>query len=142
MPKLLVAIDGSQSATHALEYAIDLVRALGSGSLHLLTVFPEPVIYGEIQVYVPRERMEELQKKHGRDFLDPALELARKAGVAHTGEVVMGDTAATIAARAQELGCNGIVMGTRGLGAVANLILGSVATKVVHLTPLPVTLVK
>jgi nucleotide-binding universal stress UspA family protein len=38
--------------------------------------------------------------------------------------------------------CDGIVMGTRGMSAVGNLVMGSVATKVIHLTKLPVTLVK
>jgi nucleotide-binding universal stress UspA family protein len=35
-----------------------------------------------------------------------------------------------------------IVMGTRGAGAVANMLLGSVATKVLHLVGVPVVLVK
>lgn len=47
-----------------------------------------------------------------------------------------------VARAARRLGCEAIVMGTRGMGAAANLILGSTATKVVHLTKLPVTLVK
>ncbi|HET9042709.1 MAG TPA: universal stress protein, partial [Burkholderiales bacterium] len=38
--------------------------------------------------------------------------------------------------------CEGIVMGTRGLGSVATLVLGSVAHKVLHLTHVPITLVK
>ncbi|MCJ9712965.1 universal stress protein, partial [Bordetella hinzii] len=38
--------------------------------------------------------------------------------------------------------CDRIVMGTRGLGAVGGLVLGSVAQKVIHLSPVPVTLVK
>jgi nucleotide-binding universal stress UspA family protein len=53
-----------------------------------------------------------------------------------------GDPADVIARRAQELGCDAIVMGSRGMGRIANLVIGSVATKVVHLTALPVTLVK
>ena len=52
------------------------------------------------------------------------------------------DAATTIARRADSLQCEGIVMGTRGMGAIANLLLGSVAAKVVHLANVPVTLVK
>jgi nucleotide-binding universal stress UspA family protein len=43
---------------------------------------------------------------------------------------------------AEEKGCDGIIMGTRGLGPIGNLVMGSVATKVIHLTTLPVTLIK
>ena len=141
MSKLLVAVDGSPNATRAVEYAIRLAKKTGD-ALHLVTVHPEPVIYGEIQVYVPKEKMEELQKKHSEDFLRPAVELARAAGIAHTSEVLVGDTAVVIARRAKALACDSIVMGTRGMGAIGNLMLGSVATKVVHLSELPVTLVK
>ena len=47
-----------------------------------------------------------------------------------------------IADSAEREGCDAIVMGTRGMGSIGSLMLGSVATKVVHLTKLPVTLVK
>lgn len=142
MHKLLVAIDGSESARHALEYAINLAEEHGQIELHLLTVHPEPAIYGEIQVYVPREKMEELQKMHSMDILQPAIDAARSTGVQFTSEILVGSTAPTIVRRAEELNCIGIIMGTRGMGAVGNLIMGSVATKIVHLTKLPVTLVK
>lgn len=51
-------------------------------------------------------------------------------------------SAPDIVKRAEELGCDGIVMGTQGRGAIGSLLMGSVAIKVVHLTRLPVTLVK
>jgi len=47
-----------------------------------------------------------------------------------------------IVKRAEELGCDGIIMGTQGRGTLGSLFMGSVAVKVVHLTKLPVTLVK
>jgi nucleotide-binding universal stress UspA family protein len=142
MRKILVPIDGSETSMRALTHALTLGTAAGPPQLHLLTVHPEPVIYGEIQVYVSREKMEEMQIAHSRDLLQPALEAARAAGASCSSETLPGDTATVIARRAEELGCDGIVMGTRGMGGVANLVLGSVASKVVHLSKLPVTLVK
>jgi nucleotide-binding universal stress UspA family protein len=66
----------------------------------------------------------------------------KDAGIPFTAEVAIGDIAATINKRAEELGCDGIVMGTAGTSAMENLLMGSVATKLVHITKLPVTLVK
>jgi nucleotide-binding universal stress UspA family protein len=42
----------------------------------------------------------------------------------------------------KDSGADAIVMGTRGLGVVGGLVLGSIASKVVHLVKVPVTLVK
>jgi len=38
--------------------------------------------------------------------------------------------------------CDAIIMGTRGMGSLANLVIGSVTTKVIHLVEVPVTLIK
>lgn len=64
------------------------------------------------------------------------------AGVPHKAKVVIGDAPHEIVEYAKAYHCDGIVMGTRGLGNVATLVLGSVAHKVLHLTHIPVTLVK
>jgi len=142
MRKILVPVDGSENALRALSYALNLAKENKAIGLHLLTVHQEPVIYGEIQVYVSREKMEELQRNHSMDILQPAVDAAKAAGVSYTSEILIGDTASMIVKRADELNCDGIVMGTRGMSAVGNLMMGSVATKVVHLTKLPVTLIK
>jgi nucleotide-binding universal stress UspA family protein len=139
MHKFLVPFDGSECAQRALDYAIKLARENGPASL---AVHPEPVVYGEIQVYVSKEKMDELQRKHSEDILRPALEAAIKAGVAHTSEILAGDAAPVIVHCAEERGCDSIVMGTHGRGAIGALMMGSVATKVVHLSKVPVTLVK
>jgi nucleotide-binding universal stress UspA family protein len=142
MHKLLVPIDGSDHARRALDYALRLAKEIGGIELHILTVQPEPNVYGEIQVYITEERMAQLQRRHSQDILAPALEAAKAAGVAHTSEIAVGNAASTISKRADELRCEGIVMGTQGRDAVASMLMGSVALKVVHLSKLPVTLVK
>jgi nucleotide-binding universal stress UspA family protein len=142
MHKLLVAIDGSDHSQRALGYALKLAKENSAVELHILTVQPEPNVYGEIQVYITHERMAQLQRQHSEDMLAPALQVATTAGVPHTGEIVVGDAASMIAKRAEEIGCDGIIMGTQGRNAIGSALMGSVALKVVHLTKLPVTLVK
>lgn len=142
MYKILVPIDGSDNALRAARYAVMTAREHKSASIHLLTVHPEPIVYGEIALYVDRSKVEEAQRDHAETLLKPAVDVVAAAGIPYTKEILVGDAAPSIARRAEELGCDIIVMGTRGLGALSNLVLGSVTMKVVHLTNLPVTLVK
>jgi nucleotide-binding universal stress UspA family protein len=140
--RILVPVDGSDNAMRAIRYAIGLAKIYVPLELHIVTVHPEPIIYGEIQVYVAREKIERLQREHSTDILKPAIEAAKEAQVCFTEEILIGETAQSIVRRAEELHCDGIVMGTRGMGAIGNLVMGSTATKVIHLTRLPVTLIK
>jgi nucleotide-binding universal stress UspA family protein len=86
--------------------------------------------------------MRQLAAEQSHWMLGAIEERLRAATVPHTVEMREGEPAETIARRAEELGCDAIVMGSRGMGRIAGLVMGSVATKVVHLTSLPVTLVK
>ena len=66
----------------------------------------------------------------------------RSAGIACVRYVRIGHPGDEIAACAAEHGCDAIVMGTRGMGTVAGLLLGSVATRVLRVAQVPVTLVR
>jgi nucleotide-binding universal stress UspA family protein len=142
MRRLLVPVDSSEPAARALRHAIALARENPATELHIVNAHEPPILYGEIAVYLPEEKARELQRRHSEDILRPAVAAAEAAGVRFASEVLVGDVPAAIAACAVERGCDGIVMGTRGMSAIGNLVLGSVATKVIHLTGLPVTLVK
>jgi nucleotide-binding universal stress UspA family protein len=76
-----------------------------------------------------------------RDALAAAKALFDAAGVPCTSEIATGYVGATIVSHAREHGCDGIVMGTRGMGSTEQL-LGSIARQVVQLAEMPVTLVK
>jgi nucleotide-binding universal stress UspA family protein len=142
MRKLLVPVDNSDGAMRALDYAIRYAKERGPGELVIVHAHEPPLVYGEIAMYLPEEKAEELQREHSEGILRPAIEKAREAGVTFTSEILIGDVAKSIVSCAEASGCCGIVMGTRGMSAIGNLVMGSVATKVIHLTKLPVTLVK
>jgi len=142
MPKVLVAFDGSESALRAVRYSIALAEQNGALSIHVVTVHEDPVIYGEIAVYVSVEKMRQLQRQHCESVIAPAEELLKNAWVPYTIEILVGRIAETIARHAVELGCDRVVMGTHGLTAIGSLGMGAVATKVIHLATMPVTLVK
>jgi nucleotide-binding universal stress UspA family protein len=142
--KLLVAVDGSGAAQRALHQAIALARMSPEASIHLVHAHEEPDIYGEIAVYVPRAKMEDLQRGVSEGLLaaaEAAAEL-KGSGVRYTKEVLAGPIGETIARHAERLGCDAIVMGRHGKSTLGDLLMGSVAMKVLHFTRLPVLLVR
>jgi len=82
------------------------------------------------------------QKRMSQEALEPARELAGRLGVLFDCYARVGDAAEVIASFAKRTRCAEIIMGTRGLGSIRGLMLGSVTTKVIHLASVPVTLVK
>jgi nucleotide-binding universal stress UspA family protein len=139
MHKLLVPVDGSDNAMRALEYTIRLAKEYGPIEPVILYALDPPFIWGDIYLL---EEVKERQRKHGEEILRPYIATAKRAGVTFTSQFLIGDIPKSIVSCAETLDCEGIVMGTRGMSAIGNLVVGSVATKVIHLTKLPVTLVK
>jgi nucleotide-binding universal stress UspA family protein len=142
MRKILLPFDGSENALRAGHYVVSLARDESPALVHLVTVNPDPVVYGEAALYIDLQKLAELQREHSEQLLKPAEELLSRAGVSYRKEILTGDVGRTIVEHAEDLGCDVIVMGTRGMGPLSSLIIGSTAMKVVHLTKLPVTLIK
>jgi nucleotide-binding universal stress UspA family protein len=142
MKKLLVAVDGSGAALRALHAALGLAKLVPDSSLHLVHTHEEPRVYGEIAVYVSREKMAALQCKQTEAVLDRAEAEIKSSGVRYTREVLEGPIGRTIAQHADHLGCDAIVMGRHGASALGDMLMGSVAQKVLHISRLPVLLVR
>lgn len=141
MLRMLVALDGSEGSRHAAVHAARLARGEGIAEVHLLNVQEPAIHYGVMGAYVPANVLEQLQTEAGDRALRAAEKLLTRVKVPFRRHLRVGPVASTIAETAKELGCNAIVMGTRGMTAAANLVLGSISTKVIHLTRIPVTLV-
>lgn len=143
MKKILVALDGSEHASRALDHALTLFSR-DALHMHLLTVC-EPIHVNEVIFKDTLSDMHQLEAEHtaaGRKIVDAAAEKLKQAGVSHDTHVEIGHAAQVIVEFARTYHCEMIVMGTRGLGAIGSLAVGSVAHKVVHLANVPVLLAK
>ncbi|NWG31755.1 MAG: universal stress protein [Rhodocyclaceae bacterium] len=139
--KILLAVDGSDHSLRAAHHVINAVSGCAGHQVFLLNV-QEPVDAPEIRSHMKASEIEAMQETRGGDALAPVREILDAAGVSYTPVVLIGPLAETIVQFAADQGCDKIVMGTRGLGALGGALLGSVSQKVLQLSSLPVTLVK
>jgi nucleotide-binding universal stress UspA family protein len=140
MRSVLLPVDGSRHAFAAALYLIDFASLHGAPEVHVVNVEPPPVLW---QTHgMESEAIQSHLAVQAHIAMNPVLNALNEAGVAHHSYVKVGDTAETIVALADELGCDTIVMGTRGMGGLAALALGSVTRKVLHLTKVPVVCIK
>ncbi len=142
MPILLVPVDNSENSLRALQYAIEIAKICESFELYLVTAHEAAHDNPRILAYMPLDKVEQSLKEYSEAVLRPAIEMAAAADVKFTSEVLVGPVPKVIVERAESLGCHTIVIGTRGMGMIGNLVMGSIATKIIHLTKRPVTLVK
>ena len=140
--KILVPVDGSPASLRAVDFAINMVGQDPGTSLVLLHVQDMPAISLAEASAMPHERPDTPASQASAQALKHATEKAEEAGVPFKTLVNAGKTAEIIAQVAREEDVKHIVMGTRGLGGVQGLLLGSVTTKVIHLAEVPITLIK
>jgi len=139
--KVLVPVDGSDTSTRALDAVI---RQLGLYKdvveIHLLNV--QHALPSRAAAHVPGDAVPDYHREQGLAELAQARLRLDAGRIAYQHHIGVGEAAEVIARYATEKGCDQIVMGTRGMGSVSNMLLGSVATQVIHLSPVPVLLVK
>ena len=141
MAKILVPVDGSVPSQRAIDRVLMQIREGREVELHLLNVQPQ-VLTGHARAYLSKEMVDEYYQEEAEKALKPAREKLDAAGVRYIEDRLIGNPGECIARYARSKGIDLIVMGTRGLGSVQGMLLGSVANKVLHLVDVPVTLVK
>jgi len=141
MRHFLLATDGSSGADHAADVAAEFAKATG-GKLSILTVGGNPYRHEMEQLAIPERNIGDVLDAVSDRILMQAEQRARRAGVPdvqrHAG---WGDPAEVILETAQQLHADTIVMGRRGRGRLAGLLLGSVSQKVATLAPCVVIVV-
>jgi len=143
MLKLLVPVDGSESSSRAVNHLIKKLGWFKDGAeIHLLNV-QHPIPYGNrVSSVIGHDKLAQFHQEEGMAALKNAMKKLDAAKLKYHYHIGVGEAAEVICQYAKDKGCDQIFMGTRGLGSVSGLVLGSVATKVIHLSPVPVLLVK
>ena len=141
MHTILLTVDGSTGSENAARYLIGFVRDVGVMEIHLLNVQAR-VEDWEVKRFLREDELSAMAQEYSQAALASTRTILDAAGIAYTTHIEHGEVATTIARMIKALDCDQVVMGSHGRGALEGLLLGSVATKVLHLVNVPVTLVK
>ena len=138
MKRIVIAHDGSEGSLEALEQGLELARrARAVATVAYVRHAPLPVIGDP---FYERALSKELHR--GRDALVEARLYAAAFGLVPETELLEGDAGEQILELARARGADLIVVGSRGRGAVAEALLGSVSQAIVHSADRPVLVVK
>ena len=143
MTKILIAVDGSSHSAKVAKAALRQAAACRQApELHLIYVhLPVPTLGGLIKP-VGHEALQRYYREEGEDALRGAKKLFDRARLKCNLHIMVGPIAESLVSEAKKLKCDLIIMGTHGMGAVSGMLLGSVATKTVHLAHCPVMLIR
>ncbi len=139
MARILVGIDGSKGALKALDYVV--ARKRRGEKVEVLALYAQPLIKAHGPI-VTQAMVGDFQTQEREKVLSAPGLATRTKFLDADVYVETGDPAACIIAFAKKSKCTEIVMGSRGLGRLSGLLLGSVVTKVVQLAAVPVVVVK
>lgn len=145
--KILLAIDGSEGSQKATTFLQEMVRTMQDAQVTILYVV-KPLEYRYVSVETGgpawQKVMEELEasaRQKARELLEQTERLFPD-NIKTAVLVSVGEPATEIVNIAKEMPADLIVMGSRGLGRIQGMLLGSVSDRVLHLAHCPVLVVR
>ncbi|MDH4095841.1 MAG: universal stress protein [Betaproteobacteria bacterium] len=141
--KILVAVDGSKGSLDAVQCLVDHADWYReTPEVHLVTVhLPVPQL-PRMGLAVGKAQIRKYYEEEGEERLAAAKRKLDAAGIAYVAKVLVGPVAESIVKHARDKRCDLIYIGTRGMTALGKALVGSTATKVLHIADIPVLLVK
>ena len=140
--KVLIAIDGSKPALRALRYVLDHQDFFSTNPELLLVNVHLPVPSARAKAVMGSDAIAQYYKDEAEEALLPARTLLAGKQCRVIEQPIVGQPAIEIVAAAEREGCDLIVMGTQGRSELGNLIMGSVAMRVIATSTIPVLSVK
>ena len=141
--RILIAVDGSKNALAAVDCLVGHAAWYREKpEVELVTVhLPVPKLPG-MGAAVGKGQIQKYYEEEGQAKLAAARRKLDAAGVPYEARVLVGPVAESIVKHAKDKRCDLIYIGTRGMSELGKALLGSTATKVLHISDVPVLLVK
>ena len=136
--KILVAVDGSDNSLRAVDHARAIVERFDA-TLILVHAYPHT---SDLRGYADFAKLVARRKKAGQAIIDRVREQLGDTPFAIQETLLEGPESDAILRVAESQRADLIVMGTRGLGALKGVLLGSVSRKVLHYAACSVMVVK
>jgi len=134
---ILVAMDGSKNSIRALSNTIALAKQTDAEITGLFVVQAFPTELGLVRTVLGKSR-----EKHYKHFMSIAKSMCTKKKVKFLDAIEFGEEGPTIVSFAQKNNYDVIVIGSRGMGKIGELFLGSTSNYVVHSSKIPVLIIK
>ena len=140
--RILIPIDYSQNSQAALAYGAELAQSFGA-SVDIVHVWDRPTyVTDAVMVQRPGEAHKpigELIRENAQKDMDEFLSgITLPSGVASNSRLLSGDPSTTLLAELKKGEHDLVVLSTHGRTGFAHLLLGSIAEKLVRLSPVPV----
>lgn len=141
--KILVASDGSKNALRAVKYAADLLKNTvdKTKSITLISVHDDAGLR-HAKAFVGKEAVADYLRELSEKELKPAMKVLNDLVIKHDMVMLVGNASQEIVAQGQKGKYDMIVLGSKGRSAIADMLLGSVAQRVLTQAKQPVVLVK
>ena len=140
--KILIPIDGSELALKAVGTGVKLAGEVGAQVVFLHARAPYIAPYAAEVALMDSKTQDMFERSISLEsdkILAEANKIAETAGVASQSVSVVSSRAESLIEKTViEMGCDLIVIGTHGRGAVGRFIMGSVTTRLLHISPVPV----
>ena len=137
--RILLAVDGSKSALQAVDSLIEHAEWYRERqTVELVTVHPPVPRLPGLSKLVSKAQLQQYYKEEGEAQLAEAKAMLEDAGIDYEARVLVGPVAEILVAHAKAKRCDMIFIGSRGMGAARNLLLGSTVAKVLQLAGVPV----
>ncbi len=137
----LIAIDGSAPSLKIIDFVISEATSRVTRP-ELILVNVQAPLSTDITRFIDDKVVADYHREAGEAALAQARQKLDAAGLAYSSRILMGGAAQTIVDFAKDKSCRQIIMGAHGFGSVVGMLLGSVTTKVVKLSTVPVLVVK